>query len=75
MKVKELINILQNCSPEDEITFIFDENERLSQDRGHNLKEVTMINVCGHKINGKIALSNGVSAKLLKGDEETIFNK
>ena len=76
MYAKELIQILSKCNPDDEITFIFDENERFSYDRGNGLKETTMVNVTGYKINGKIALTNGWSSKLLKGgDEETIFIK
>lgn len=75
MYAKELIQILSKCNPEDEITFIFDENPSYSWDRGNGLHEVAQVNVTGKKINGKIALSNGWSAKLLKGDEETIFIK
>lgn len=73
MYVRDLKQILAKCDDNDEITFIFDENSNSHFEREHNLKETTMINVCGKKINGKIALSNGWSAKLLKGDEESIF--
>lgn len=73
MYVRDLKQLLELCDENDEITFIFDENSNTHREREHNLKETTMINVCGYKINGKIALSNGWSAKLLKGDEESIF--
>ena len=73
MYVKDLMKILAECDENDEITFIFDETSNSHWERGHGLKETTMVNVCGYKINGKIALSNGWSAKLLKGDEESIF--
>lgn len=73
MYVKDLKQILAKCDENDEITFIFDEDNRFSWDRGHGLKEVTMVNVTGYKINGKIALTNGMSSKLIKGDEESIF--
>lgn len=73
MYVKDLMKILVECDENDEITFIFDENSNTHREREHGLKETTMINVTGYKINGKIALTNGFSAKLLKGDEESIF--
>ena len=73
MYVKDLMRILADCDENDEVTFIFDENSNSHREREHGLKETTMVNVCGYKINGKIALSNGWSAKLLKGDEESIF--
>ena len=73
MYVKDLKQLLAKCDENDEITFIFDENKTLSWDRGEGLKEVTQVNVTGYKINGKIALTNGFSAKLLKGDESRIF--
>ena len=73
MYVKDLKQILELCDENDEITFIFDENSNAHFERGHGLKETSMINVTGYKINGKIALTNGFSAKLLKGDEESIF--
>lgn len=75
MYVKDLKRLLELCDENDEITFIFDENSNTHREREHGLKETTMINVTGKKINGKIALTNGVSAKLLKGDEESIFIK
>ncbi|WP_296875583.1 hypothetical protein [uncultured Methanobrevibacter sp.] len=75
MYVGDLIRILEKCDENDEVTFIFDENSNSHWEREHGLKEVTMVNVCGYKINGKIAMSNGMSAKLLKGDEESIFIK
>ena len=73
MYVKDLMRILADCDENDEVTFIFDENSNSHREREHGLKETTMVNVCGYKINGKIALSNGWSAKLLKGDEPSIF--
>ena len=73
MYVKDLLKILVRCNPDDEVTFIFDDDTVRYWDRGDNLKEVTMFDVTGHKINGKIAFTNGRSAKLLKGDEPTIF--
>ena len=73
MYVKDLIQILEKCDENDEVTFIFDETSNSHWERGHGLKEVSMINVTGYKINDKIALSNGFSAKLLKGDEPSIF--
>jgi len=75
MYVKDLLRILEKCDENDEITFIFDEDPRYSWDRGEGLHEVTMVNVTGKKINGKIPLTNGFSSKLLKGDEESIFIK
>ncbi len=73
MYVKDLKQILDKCDEDDEIIFIFDENCRAHIEREHGLKQTSMINVCGKKIDGKIALSNGLSAKLLKGDEPSIF--
>ncbi|MBQ3407950.1 MAG: hypothetical protein IJH12_01945 [Clostridia bacterium] len=73
MYVKDLKQLLAKCDENDEITFIFDESESVSWDRGNGLKEATQVNVTGYKINGKIALTNGFSAKLLKGDEAPIF--
>jgi len=73
MYVKDLKQLLELCDENDEITFIFDENSNSHWEREHGLKEATMVNVCGYKINGKIALSNGWSDKLLKGDEPSIF--
>lgn len=73
MYVKDLISILAKCDENDEVTFIFDESKHFSCDRGDGLKEASQVNVTGLKINGKIALTNGFSAKLLKGDEESIF--
>ena len=73
MYVKDLLKILVQCNPDDEVTFIFDDDTVRYWDRGDKLKEVTMFDVTGHKINGKIAFTNGRSAKLLKGDEPTIF--
>ena len=75
MYVKDLKQLLELCDENDEITFIFDENSHSHRELEHNLKETTMINVCGKKINGKIALSNGFSAKLLKGNEASIFKE
>ena len=75
MYVKDLKEILELCDENDEIIFIFDENNNAHFEREHGLKQTTMINVCGKKIDGKIALSNGFSAKLLKGDEESIYMK
>ena len=59
MQVKELIKILEKCDENDEITFIFDNDDKLSTNRGEGLFEVSQVNVTGQKINGKIALSNG----------------
>lgn len=73
MKVRELLATLVKCDMDDEVTFIFDDDTTRSWDRGHGLHEVSMFNVTGRKINGKIAFSNGRSAMLLKGDEEFIF--
>ena len=73
MYVKDLKQILDKCDDNDEITFIFDENKRYSYEREHNLKETSQVNVCGKKIGNKIALTNGFCAKLLKGDEPSIF--
>ena len=73
MKAKELMRILLKCNPDDEITFIFDENPRYSSDLGQGLHEVSDVNVTGKKINGKIALTNGWTSKLLNGNEESIF--
>ena len=73
MYVKDLKQLLAKCDENDEITFIFDENKSFSWDRGDGLKEVTQVNVTGYKINGKIALTNGLTYKLLKGDEPSIF--
>lgn len=73
MYIKDLLQILSKCDPDDEITFIFDENPSYSWDRGNGLHEVTQVNVTGRKINGKIPLTNGFSSQLLKGDEEHIF--
>ena len=73
MYVKDLKQILAKCDDNDEITFIFDGSGSFSWYRGNGLHEVTQVNVTGHKINGKIALTNGFSAQLLKGDEESIF--
>ena len=75
MYVKDLLDILEDCDPEDEVTFIFDEDKKLSWDMGENMKQVTQINVCGKKIDGKIALTNGFCAVLLDGSEESIFKK
>jgi len=75
MYVKDLIQLLANCDENDEITFIFDENEMYSKDLGNGLKQVSQINVTGKKIGGKIALNNGITFPLLKGDEDTIFIK
>lgn len=75
MYAKDLIRILSKCNPDDEITFIFDENTTRSWDRGNGLHEATQVNVTCKKINGKIALTNGLSSKLLNGDEEEIFIK
>lgn len=73
MKAQELMRILLKCNPDDEITFIFDENPRYSSDLGQGLHEVSQVNVTGKKINGKIALTNGMTHKLLNGTEESIF--
>lgn len=73
MYVKDLLQILAQCDENDEVTFIFDERGHFSRDRGNHLREVSQINVTGVKIDGKIALTNGLSAFLLKGDEESIF--
>lgn len=73
MYVKDLKQILDKCDENDEITFIFDENMNAHRERDFNLKETTMINVCGKKIDGKIVLTNGFCAQLLKGDEPNIF--
>ena len=75
MKAQELISILEKCNPTDEITFIFDDAEMYSRNLGQGLHEVSQVNVTGLKIDGKIALTNGFSAKLLTGDEESIFLK
>lgn len=75
MKAKELMRILLKCNPDDEITFIFDENPRYSSDLGQGLHEVSQVNVTGKKINEKIALTNGMTHKLLNGNEESIFLK
>ena len=75
MYVKDLLQTLSQCNPDDEITLIFDENPTYSWDRGNGLHEATQVNVTGKKINGKIALTNGLSSKLLTGDEEEIFIK
>lgn len=75
MYVKDLLNILKDCNEEDEITFIFDENERFSWNRGNGLHEVSQVNVTGYKINGKIALTNGCSHHLVEEDAPIIFNK
>ena len=75
MYVKDLIQILEKCNPNDEVTFIFDETPMFSRTRTEDLKEASQVNVTGYKINGKVALTNGASAKLLKGDEEKIFIK
>lgn len=75
MYVKDLMGILAKCDENDEITFIFDENSNSHWNREHGLKETTMLNVLGKKIDGKIVLSNGRSAKLLKGDEPSIFKE
>lgn len=75
MQVKDLIKVLQKCDGEMEVTFIFDNDERLSWDRNDGLFETTIVNVTGKQINGKVALTNGKSAKLLKGDEPSIFIK
>lgn len=73
MYVSDLIRILEKCDENDEVIFIFDENCHAHIEREHGLKQTSRIDVCGKKIDGKIALSNGWSAKLLKGDEESIF--
>lgn len=75
MQAKDLIETLSKCNPDDEITFIFDENPTRSWDCGNGLHEVTEVNVTGKKIHGKIALTNGLSSKLLTGTEEEIFTK
>ncbi len=75
MYVKDLIAILEKCNPNDEMTFIFDENPRLSWNCGNGLHEVSQVNVTGYKINGKVALTNGMSSKLLTGEEPTIFTE
>lgn len=73
MQVRDLMAVLEKCNGEDEITFIFDNNKFLSRERETGLFEVSQISVTALKINGKIALTNGMSSKLLKGDEETIY--
>lgn len=73
MQVKDLIKILEKCDENDEITFIFDNDERLSRNRGEGLFEVSQVSVTGQKINGKIALSNGRTYKLIQEDAESIF--
>lgn len=73
MEVWRLIQILEKCDPNDEITFIFDENERFSWDRGNGLKEASMVSVTGYKINGKIPLTNGWSSKLIEKDAPSIY--
>lgn len=73
MYVKDLKQLLAKCDDNDEITFIFDENSNTHIERKYGLKETTMIDVCGKKINNKIVLSNGLTYKLLKGDEPSIF--
>lgn len=75
MRVRDLIQVLANCNPNDEVTFIFDSNSMLSRERVDGIFEVSQVNVTGSKINGKIPLTNGMSSKLLKGDEESIFIK
>lgn len=75
MKAQELIRILEKCNPTDEITFIFDDAEMYSRNLGQGLHEVSQVNVTGKKINGKIALTNGMTHKLLNGNEESIFLK
>ena len=75
MQAKDLIETLSKCNPDDEITFIFDENPQYSWDCGNGLHEATQVTVTGKKIHGKIALTNGFSSKLLTGDEEEIFIK
>lgn len=74
MKVKDLIEVLENCDAEDEISFIFDSDKRLSVNRRHGLFEVSNISVTGRKINGKIALTNGLSSLLVEDDAEPIFD-
>ena len=72
MKVKELIDILQDCNQEDELTFIFDKNN--AWNRGNDLYEVSYIAVTGYKINGKIPLTNGMSSLLVdKENAELIY--
>lgn len=73
MRVQDLINILQNCNGNDELTFIFDSNERFSTERGNGLFEVSQVNVTGLKINGRIALTNGNSHHLVEDDADSIF--
>lgn len=73
MKVQRLIDILKDCNPNDEITFIFDSNEMFSWDRGNGLFEVSQVNVTGYKINGKIPLTNGNSHHLVEDDAELIY--
>lgn len=73
MQVKELIKILEKCDENDEITFIFDNDDKLSTNRGEGLFEVSQVNVTGQKINSKIALSNGRTYKLIQEDAESIF--
>ena len=46
-----------------------------SRNLGQGLHEVSQVNVTGKKIDGKIALTNGMTHKLLKGNEESIFLK
>ena len=75
MQVQALINILEKCNPTDEITFIFDSNPMFSRERTDGIFEVSQVNMTGLKINGKIPLTNGMSSKLLKGDEDSIFIK
>lgn len=73
MKVKELISILEKCDENDEITFIFDESEQFSWNRGNGLHEVSQVNVTGFKIDGKIPLTNGSSYHLVEEDAPSIF--
>ena len=73
MNVKNLKELLDKCDENDEIIFIYDENTNTYRDLGNGLKEIIGINVTGKKINGKIALTNGRSCQLLKGNEKSII--
>lgn len=73
MNVGRLISILEMCDENDEVTFIFDSDERFSTDIGEGLFEVSQLNVTGLKINGRIPLTNGMTHKVITGDEPSIF--
>lgn len=73
MQVKDLIKILEKCDGEDEISFIFDDSKMKSIDRGNGLFETIGIDVTALKINGRVALTNGMSCHLIEDDAESIF--